>query len=421
MADSLFRKEALEARRSRWLGGIVLGQPLGPWLLTAFAVFVATAIVLFLAFGDYARRSRVAGQLVPSLGVASVMAPTSGTLAQVHAEEGQLVQAGDVLAVLSSPRATLARGNTDQALQATIAVRQDSVVESYVSQRQQIQAQSAGLAEQQDGVRSELRLIQAELATRRQQQQLAEQTMDRYRGLREKQYVTALQLQQQQSIVLENVGAVQALERQVPGLRRQLSQLQQARSELPSRLAALDAAEQGERATLSQQSVEAHARAESVIVAPVTGTVSTLLGQVGQAMQPGQPVLSLLPAGSRLEAHLLVPSRAVGFIEPGDTVLLRYQAFPYQKFGHHSGRVARISRSTINPGELGSISNAGQPGEPYYRIVVALDEPTVRAFGKDEPLKPGMLLEADILGEKRRLWEWALEPVYALGNNLGAN
>lgn len=53
-------------------------------------------------------------------------------------------------------------------------------------------------------------------------------------------------------------------------------------------------------------------------------------------------------------------------------------------------------------------------------MVVALDRQTVRALGQDEALKPGMLLEADILGERRALWEWALEPLYALHGRMAA-
>jgi membrane fusion protein len=347
-----------------------------------------------------------------------VTAPVAGTLVEVRAAEGQQVRAGEVLAVLATPRATLANGDTDQALQASIAAQQDSVVDAYASQRLQLEAQSDGLEAQERVARAELRLAEAELATRREQTRLAEQTLARWRSLREQQFVTEAQLQQQSSQVLDQLAAAQALERDVLALRRQLAQLEQTRRELPSRLAALDAAEQRERAGLSLVSVETSARAEAVIVAPVAGTVGTLLGQVGQAMQPGQPVLSVLPAGSELEAHLLVPSRAVGFVEPGDRVLLRYEAFPYQKFGHHGGRVARISRSTINPGEFTSQPGLQSRGEPYYRIVVELDESSVRAFGKNEPLMPGMLLEADIMGETRQLWEWAIEPLFALSNNV---
>ncbi|MCX7032741.1 MAG: HlyD family efflux transporter periplasmic adaptor subunit [Arenimonas sp.] len=414
MTDPLFRHEVLASRQSRWLGGIVLGQPVGPWLLTGLAVLAAAAIVAFLAWGEYTRRTRVTGQLVPSLGMASVIAPGVGTLAQVRVQEGQRVLAGDVLAVVATPRSTLAGGDTAQALQAAIAQRQDSVVHSYASQREQLKAQRDGFGARIGAALAEQRQVQVQLATRRRQQALAEQMLARLAGLREKKYITDLQLQQQQTLALDQLGEVQALERQALALAGQRHELEQARSELPARLAALDAAEQRDRASLSQESVEASSRAEAVIRSPVSGTVSTLLGQAGQAVQAGQPVLSLLPAASALEAHLLVPSRAVGFVEPGDAVLLRYQAFPYQKFGHHGGRVLRISRSALSAGELGSLVGNGNGGEPHYRIVVALDRPTVRAFGREESLKPGMLLEADILGERRRLWEWAIEPLFAL-------
>jgi membrane fusion protein len=76
--------------------------------------------------------------------------------------------------------------------------------------------------------------------------------------------------------------------------------------------------------------------------------------------------------------------------------------------------VLRISRSALSSGEISSLVGNAQAGEPHYRIVVSLDRPTVLAFGREESLKPGMLLDADILGEQRKLWEWAIEPLFAL-------
>jgi membrane fusion protein len=113
-----------------------------------------------------------------------------------------------------------------------------------------------------------------------------------------------------------------------------------------------------------------------------------------------------------------VPSRAIGFIEPGDKVLLRYRAFPYQKFGHHTGRVARISRSALSPSDFGALIGNTPQGETFYRVTVKLARQSVMAFGKPEQLKPGMLLDADILGEKRRLIEWVLEPLYSVSGRV---
>lgn len=422
MSSELFRKEVLEARKTSWLGSISLSQPMSLWLLTAAAFLAAIIIVLFITFGEYARRTRVIGQLVPTNGIASVNASLAGTLTDVRVHEGQKVLAGEVLAVIGVPRATLSGGDTVRALQETIEQRRTGMIDSYSSQRSQLQAQHTGLASQLAAARAELDQIEMELSTRRKQQGLAEESLARFRILREKQFVTELQVQQQQAAVLEQLSQAQSLVRQALGSRRVIAQLEQARHELPAQIANIKAAEKRDTASFSQESVEMATRGQAVIQAPIAGTVSTLVSHTGQTLQPGQIILSLLPASSNLEAQLLVPSRAVGFIEPGDTVLLRYQAYPYQKFGHYRGKVERVSRSALSSGELGSLIGNAEAGEPYYRVVVTLEKQSVRAFGNDEILKPGLLLEADILGERRKLWEWVLEPLYSLTGNLsGAN
>lgn len=419
MTDSLFRQEAIEARRRHRLGAVSLAQPLSAWLLALLALVAAAVVVAGLALGEYTRRTRVTGQLVPSLGVASVVSPAAGMLAEVRVREGQRVAAGEVLAVVITPRATQAGGDAMAAVQRAIAERQDSTVESHASLRRQLQAQADGLSARVETVRRELSQLQAEHATRGQQFALSREMLERHRRLHADGYVTELQLRQQEAAVLEQQAARQAIARQLAGLQGHLAELQQAQRELPPRLAAVDAAERADRAHLSQEAMEATARAEAVLLAPAAGTVGALMGQAGQAVQPGQTVLSLVPDDSPLEAHLVVPSRAVGFIAPGDVVRLRYHAFPYQKFGHHRGEVARISRSVLSAGELPSLPGHAVGGEPFYRVVVAPDRASVRAFGRDEPLLPGMLLDADVLGEKRKLWEWLLEPLHALSGAIG--
>ena len=54
------------------------------------------------------------------------------------------------------------------------------------------------------------------------------------------------------------------------------------------------------------------------------------------------------------------------------------------------------------------------PGEPMYRITVALDEPKMRGLRRQQPLVAGMQLQADVLLERRRLIEWLFEPLLGL-------
>ena len=410
MSQELFRMEALEARRRGWLGHISLAQPVRLWALTLAATLAATAIVLFLSLATYTRRSTVTGQLVPSKGLSNVLAPTTGVVSRLAAVEGAMVTEGQILAVVTVPRATVAEGDILFAVEHRLARRREGLIDAREAQRQILESQAGGFRAQLKMAQQELMQIESETGTRREQIRIAEETLQRLKQLEDERYVSLLQIKQQESNALSWRGEMQALQRQATVVRRTIAQLQQSLQELSSQARGGYAGFEQELAQLEQEQVEIQARGALTINAPIDGLVSAQLVKLGQAVQAGQPLLSLLPGNDGLEAELLVPSRSVGFIEPGDKVLLRYQAFPYQKFGHHQGRVERISRSALGAGELGNADLA----EPYYRVTVSLDRQGVIAYGKEEALKPGMLLEADVLGEQRRLFEWLLEPLYSL-------
>lgn len=408
MANDLFRKEALEAKHSSWLGGISLAQPVRHRLFAVAAAIVALAVILFLSIGTYTRRSTVMGQLVPTKGLALVLAPATGIISKLTVAEGQRVSAGQTLAVLLVPRATLNGGDTAAALSQQLQQRESGLSNAHQAQAEMLKAQTDGLQAQLSSAQQELRQIEAEIATRADQVHLARESLKRLQQLEQNQFVSQTQIEQQKATALEQVSAMQALQRQAVSTRRAIAQLQQAQRELPGQQKSLDANYQRDQALLQQEQLETEARSELVLVSPVEGVVTTPVVKSGQAVQVGQTVLSVLPGDGELQAELQVPSRAIGFIDPQDAVLLRYQAFPYQKFGHQQGQVAQISRSAITTDDL----------EPFYRVTVKLSQQSVLAYGKNEALKPGMLLEADVLGEQRRLIEWIFEPLYSLNGRV---
>jgi membrane fusion protein len=120
-----------------------------------------------------------------------------------------------------------------------------------------------------------------------------------------------------------------------------------------------------------------------------------------------------------LQAHLYAPSRTAGFVRTGQAVWLRYAAYPYQKFGLAQGDVIEVSQTPIAPqdlppGQQQALSQAAQSIEPLYRITVSLANQSIFAYGRDHLLKPGMALEADVLQDRRAVWEWVLEPLLAV-------
>jgi membrane fusion protein len=381
-------------------------------VLAGVAMALTAVVVCLLVFGNYTRRQSVNGQLVPDLGLSSVVAPGNGVVARLLIEEGARVEAGQPLALIDVPRATADGQDALGAIRDGLRTRSESTKILGETQVAQIDAQIDAARRQLQGARDELAQVEAAIGTRVELERIGRETEKRYEEVAGKQYISQVQLNQQRQAVLDLVNARQALERQATQLRRNIAQYEGELRELPIQRRGTLAGTAGDIAALDTERVQQEANGQLLLKAPVAGLVANRMIEPGQAVQGGQALLSLLPQGSKLQAQLLVPSRAIGFIEPGDRVQLRYQAFPYQKFGHHVGRVLRISRSAIMP------AGKKDDAEPVYRVLVELSEQGILAYGKNEPLRPGMRLEADILGERRKLYEWVLEPLYSVKGKL---
>ena len=152
---------------------------------------------------------------------------------------------------------------------------------------------------------------------------------------------------------------------------------------------------------------------EYIVTAPIGGRVDALVVRPGQSLTAGSPVAVLVPSGDELVAELFVPSRAAGFINAGQTLKLKYEAFPYQRFGSQEATVDKVSLTVLAPEETGIPGMAFS--EPVFSARGRLAAQTVQAYGASVPLRAGMLLSADVVIDRRTLAEWLLDPLYAVG------
>ena len=417
---SLFRPAALEHRERNWLGSIQLIRPVSLGVLTAFAVLVAVAVGAYLSLGEYTRKARVSGYLVPDRGVIRLVAPQTATVVESHVDEGRSVRRGDVLFVLAVGQATLS-GDTQAAVQDSIASRTLSL-QGAARQRSLLeQNQLAAIDRQVAEMQREFDSMKIETDLQRQRLLLAEQAQAQYESLRNDNFVSSAQVRTKAEEVLNVKAQLQGLERQRGARLRELAALQAQRRELPLQAQGAQGAIDRDLAALAQQAAETEARQRIVVRAPQDGVVTGVLAAPGQTVTSAVALASLLPADAKLQAQLFAPSSAVGFVRANQHVQLRYQAFPYQKFGHQSGEVVQVSRSPLQASELAGLSlpaALSASGEPLYRITVSLDQQSVAAYGQAQALAPGMQLEADVLLDRRRLIEWLFEPVLGIAGRV---
>jgi membrane fusion protein len=416
--EQLFRKQVLTERQTQWMGTVLLAPRRSDRWFTLGAVLTMLAILGLLFFGEFTRKARVGGWLVPQQGLMRVFAPQPGVVAQLYVKEGAQVRKGERLLRLSGELESATLGATQAEIVRRLIELRDALRDERRQQERLLTQQQRTYANRLSALHSEVNQVEHDIGTMKARVALAERNAKANRSLRDQGFISEQQLQLVEADRLEQHSRLGALERQQIELGREQVTLQGELNDLPVKTRAELATIERNMATAEQELAQAEARREIVVPAPQDGTVTAILIEEGGHANISAPLLSIVPAGANLEAHLYSPSRAVGFVRPGQHVLVRYQAYPYQKFGHYEGVVASISRSAVNPTELppqlaGVIRGVTEP-EPVYRITVGLARQTVTTYGRQVDLQPGMQLEADIALETRRLYEWVLDPLYTV-------
>jgi membrane fusion protein len=414
----LFRAAASNSSQANRLGKIILIRPLSFTFLSGAAVAVALLIVCFFAIGDYTKRSTVTGQLAPDIGILRIYTPQPGIVLRKLAREGQSVKKGETLYVISSERQNRSSEGIQTVISQQVSLRQQSLRDEIAHTRRLQQDDENALRRRIDVLKAEQLNIAKQMAGQNVRVELAEAALKRASQLLAQGYVAEEMAQQKQADLLDQRNRFQALERD------ELSTQQELQARL-SELASIPLRQRNELAQLerllastNQEWAESEGKRHVVVLAPEDGVATAVVAETGQTVDSNRPLMSILPSGATLQAHLYAPSRAVGFIHPGERVTLRYQAYPYQKFGHAMGTVASVSKTALLASDMAGTQSGQSNAEPVYLITIALARQTITAYGNPQPLQAGMLLEADVLQEKRKLYEWVLEPLYSLSGKL---
>jgi membrane fusion protein len=404
----LFRAEAIGFQRLRQSGEVVLLQPVASKLLFWGLTAIFVLIIVFLVLAQYARKETVVGYLAPTAGVAKVLVPRAGTVTAVHVHEGETVKEGQPLITVAVDQTTTDGRNVDAMLLATLARQKDALLEQIAMQQDRATSEHVRLEAQIAAAEAAITHLERQIAVQSERIRLAEGIVAAVEGLRAKGLIPEPDYQRRREAHLESKQNLAALGQQLAGRRGELAQATATLEQLPATIAEKVQALRNLVADAEQKLAEIEGRRAYVVRAPIAGRVSTLQAAVGRAVDPRQSQLSILPHDSALQAELLVPAQAIGFVRPGQAVRVLYDAFPYQRFGTHSGRVVGIARTMLTGADLTTPISLQQPA---YKVTVALEHQDIAAYGDRVPLQPDMLLKADIVLERRSFLTWLLDPL----------
>ncbi|MCE2746045.1 MAG: HlyD family efflux transporter periplasmic adaptor subunit [Burkholderiales bacterium] len=411
----LFRTESLESLRIRPEGSVILAPKFSGWVISGFFSLIAICILILLWQGSYTRRVTVSGQLLPADGLIKLHTPQRGVVIKKNITDGQVVAKGDLLFVIDSDRTA----DGAKPMQAAIAVQVGSRKQSLLSEMQRYrQAQKEeldSLERRIENLQTDASTVATLIAQQEQRLKLAQESQSRYQKLLEQNFISGEEALQKQVEASEQLSRLKTLQRDALSGQRDLIALTQERDNVKQKYQAQIAQLERDISLATQELTEIEGRRQVLVTATEGGRATLVSAEVGQFVDSDKALATLIPEESTLIAKLYAPSRSIGFVQKNDQVLIRYQAFPYQQFGQHEGVVRSVSTSSISPADLASVMGTSvQPGESYFSIDVDLKSLSVKAGSTTRPLQPGMILEADILQENRRLYEWILEPLYGM-------
>jgi membrane fusion protein len=325
--SELFRREAVAHATRRLDGQVVLATPLSVstlGLLLAVIVFGAT---VFAALGTYSRKATVAGYLIPDQGMIRAAAATSATLQSLMVKEGDIVDAGDRIAVLGLSTET-SGGNVGEVISQGLASETTAARAKAESRLAQLEVEREQANIRLSKSQAEQTQIATQASLQEQRLQIARDEFGRAVEIAKKGFLAKREVEARRLNVLTS-------EQELANLHRQIAANESVIADINARLASIPLEIDGARseastaeATLDQRRAEANARRLQFVIAPVSGRIAALPVTTGQAIAAGSTIAIVVPVGGKLEAELLAPARAIGVVQPGRAVEISLGAVP---------------------------------------------------------------------------------------------
>ncbi len=435
-------------------------------VLVSICAFAAVAIV-WAYFGKIDIVAVAQGKLQPTGRVKVVQPIETGRVRQILAENGMHVRQGDVLFELdpaealaeeSGLRANLAsyqaegvrrreairvvrQARADQTefsptlplafpenVPASIRTREEFVLQGDLAQLGAALGAFAAQSLQKEAERHRLReTISAEqqlIATLRQRVTIRATLVEKGAGAQTALIDATETLQTQQGVLATQTGQLAEAE---AGLRVIAQDMRKARGVFLAENGQKLADAERQMDDLEQRLAKARARTEHMTLrAPLAGTVQgSSVTTVGQVVMPSEELMRIVPDGSRLEIEAYLPNKDIGFVRPGQTVMIKLEAFPFTRYGSIEGAIVRVATDAIpepdaqqiegNPVKVskagGFTGGAQRTQNLVFPMSIRPDSENIAADGAIVPLSPGMAVSVEIKTGRRRILEYLFSPL----------
>lgn len=412
----MFRQELLENRKMLWRGRALLLPGIPPLLVISVCIIFLTVFITFVIMGSYTRRVNVSGEITTWPRPVNIYSSVQGFIVKQFVTEGQEIRKGEPVYQIDVSRSTssgVVSDNQRKDIENQIVRIANIISRLEDSKKATLQTLEKQKMQYQEAFERSTAIV------RRAEEGIIimKNNMNNYRTYQKKGLInkdqltnqTALYYQQQNNLLsLSGQNEQNAL--QITSLE---SQIKIQAADFDNRIYQMEL----QRYELQKELINTDVNGEVIIRALSDGKIDSLSVTVGQMVSAGDSLLQIIP--DKIKDHYLVvwaPNDAVPYINPGDRVNIRYEAFPAEKFGQFAATVLLVSKTPASSQEMltyqGAPKNNQNTSVPYYKIVVRPDLQEIRYDGKFLPIENGMKAHGTLFLEKRKIYQWMLSPFY---------
>jgi HlyD family type I secretion membrane fusion protein len=131
---------------------------------------------------------------------------------------------------------------------------------------------------------------------------------------------------------------------------------------------------------------------------------------VGAVAEGTQPLFTLVPLRGPLDVEVEIDARDIGFVERGDPVQIKLDAYNFMQHGTATGIIKTISEGSFTVGDNQLVRS------PYFKAVVTLKDVKLRDVPADFRLIPGMTVTADVMVGKRTIMSYLVNGALRTGS-----
>ncbi|WP_186368071.1 HlyD family efflux transporter periplasmic adaptor subunit [Yersinia kristensenii] len=419
----MFRQETFDYQKTKWTGKALLISGVSPWIVAVVSLAIIIILLVAIIFGNYTRRINVYGEVTTLPRPINIFAPQQGFITKSWVNVGDEVVKGQAIYQIDVGKVTDS-GRVSQSNQQAInrqlvqvkniihklKINKKTTLDNILSQKKKYEA---AYKQSYQWVKDSRKNVES-----------MRKTVENYSQYQRKGLITKEQENNQLYSYYQQQGASQSLYSQNMQEALQITNLD---SEIITRAADFDnqiSQYELQYGDLQKQLAEADATGILIINAPVDGRIESLSVTMGQMINVGDSLAQLVPGTEPFYYLVLwLPNGAVPYITAGDRVNVRYDAFPFEKFGQFPGRIETLSSVPASTQEMASynstpLHHSSSGTESYYKILVALDKTQFHYQGKTLFLTGGMKAQSTLFLEKRSLYQWMFTPFYNMKKSL---